>query len=90
MAEAGRPKSERQTRAARMYEDTADMLSWVLRLEGNGESVADFLETQNRSEVERRFAPLAKRVATIKAALSGKGTKRVRANEGNSAGSQRR
>ncbi len=47
------------------------MLSWVLKLEDTGETVADFIEDLIRREVENRYAPLAKRVETIKAAMSG-------------------
>ncbi len=71
MAEVGRPRAERRTRPIRAYEDTAEKLSWVLELEGRDETVADFVESQLRDEVDRRYAPLAHRVQTIKAALAG-------------------
>lgn len=71
MAEVGRPKAERASRGVRIYEDTADMLGWILKLEDNGETAADFVEDLIRREVENRYAPLAKRVERIKAAMAG-------------------
>ncbi len=71
MAEVGRPRAERRARGVRIYEDTADMLGWILRLEDQGETAADFIEDLIRSAVEDRFAPLARRVETIKAAMAG-------------------
>jgi hypothetical protein len=46
------------------------MLGWVLKLEGGDETASDFIEGLIRAEVERRYAPLAGRVETIKAALA--------------------
>lgn len=71
MPEPGRPKSDRRTRGVRIYDDTADMLGWVLKLEDNDETTADFIESLIRREVENRFAPLSKRVEAIKAAYAG-------------------
>lgn len=71
MAEPGRPRAERRTRAVRAYEETAEMMSWILELEGKGETTADFIESLIRREVENRFAPLSKRVEAIKAAYAG-------------------
>ncbi len=70
MADVGRPRAERRARTVRVYEDTADMLGWVLKLEGGDETASDFIEGLIRAEVERRYAPLAGRVETIKAALA--------------------
>jgi hypothetical protein len=71
MAGPGRPKSDRPTRGVRIFDDTAEMLGWVLDLEDQGETFAEFIDDMIRREVENRFAPLAARVATIKAARSG-------------------
>lgn len=58
---------ERDTRPARMYDDTADMVAWILKLEGKGETVAEFLEKLVRKHVEKRYEPLRERVEKIKA-----------------------
>ena len=71
MAEPGRPRAERRSRGVKIYEDTADMLGWILKLEGNDETVAEFVEALIRREVENRYAPLSKRVDAIKAAMAG-------------------
>ena len=71
MAGPGRPKADRGTRGVRIFDDTAEMLGWVLDLEGQGETFADFIEDLIRREVENRFAPIANRVAIIKAAQAG-------------------
>jgi hypothetical protein len=63
--------ADRSTRSTRIYEDTADKLGWILRLEGKGETAAEFIEELIRTEVDNRFAPLSKRVEAIKAAEAG-------------------
>lgn len=80
MAELGRPPG-RETSGVRLFTDTAKMLMWVLRLEGKGETVAEFLESQIRGEVESRFAPIAKRVEAIEAAYAGEPQEAVLGSE---------
>lgn len=71
MPEPERPKADRGTRHVRIYEDTAEKLAWVLKLENRGETVAEFIDGLIRCEVDNRFAPLAKRVEAIETAFAG-------------------
>jgi hypothetical protein len=70
MAERGRPKTERRTRGVKVYDDTGEKLAWVLKIEGNKQSAAEFIDPLIRAEVERRYALVAKRVEAIKRALA--------------------
>lgn len=81
MAELGRPRAERRQRGVRMFEDTAEMLGWILRLEGVGQTAAEFLEECCRSEIERRYAPLAQRAEEIQRLEAGDDAPPVLANE---------
>lgn len=62
---------ERNTKLTRVFDDTLEMMGWILKLEGAGETSAEFLEPLIRPEVERRFEPLRDRVEQIKSALRG-------------------
>lgn len=65
MAEANR----KQTRGIRVPDDLAEMLSWIVEIEGG--TVAEIVNGVARPEIERRYARIASRVEAIKVAKSG-------------------
>lgn len=69
MAKAGRPKlddSDRGTKQVRVFEDLAEMISWIVRIEGG--TTANLLDPMIRAEVESRYERHRAAIEKIRAA----------------------
>lgn len=62
----GRPPADRQTKQMRVFDDTGDMLAWILRIKGG--SSAEYIEHRIRADVERDFESIRPLVEQIEAA----------------------